>query len=601
MAVDFFISYSRNDPDSVALRQTLREELRRHGYDVFVDAEMDAGVDWRAELERSIKACDVFLLLISKPAMESYEVLEELRYAVFLRRDQKRPRIIPVLVNCELPDGEMKERVGAIQYLTWYSEADTERLIASIHKAVSPRRKRRMVAAAVAAGLILVLGGPVLYCQRQAALLRDVPADETRAIAAYRRLNAVGFWLRGERDPANAIRRYFESRAQRLDQEADALFDAGEREQRRDKIDEGLMKAALAAIKRGAEPSARARTIYDAQHYDRLITTIREPAEVAGVGLAVRRGDAHWSIAAGGHVWTCALPLGETPCQLTAKSELKGVIVAAAFNSDDELYLVENSGRSTRLRLGERREESWRAGVLSIAADGGEIAVAYEYRSTTDPSAIIERANGERDRSETFGPLATLGFGPCGDCLSLLTENGKVYVWLRTDNTWIAFGDAIAMASTRNGVMGFIRRDGHMELIRPVLRSEAGRSIAGQIRTGSGPPIDYRGATSMAVSNDGRNFAVVRDGALRLNAETDDLIASDLKPTTVAAAFAGNSALVTWSGRDIRIWSPDSTKAEKLAPDQLYGKWRKQLGFFDVNHPPIGFGWDSVAGDVRRY
>src|SRR5207244_11640686 len=158
MAVELFISYSRNDPDSVSLRKTIHDELTsRYGYEVFVDAEMDAGVDWKEEINRNVAACDAFLLLISKRATESYEVLEELRYADFLRRQRKRPRMLPVLVNCDLPEGEIKAKIGPIQYLLWRSPEDTPRLISGIHKAISPQRKRRLIRAAAAGSIVLLL------------------------------------------------------------------------------------------------------------------------------------------------------------------------------------------------------------------------------------------------------------------------------------------------------------------------------------------------------------------------------------------------------------------------------------------------------------
>ena len=134
-----------------------------------------------------------------------------------------------------------------------------------------------------------------------------------------------------------------------------------------------------------------------------------------------------------------------------------------------------------------------------------------------------------------------------------------------------------------------VREDGYLDLYNEYLTRSPG------------PPIDFRNATAIAMSSDGGSFAVIRNGGVRVNGEKEDLIAPELTPTTVAAAFADGGALVTRTPREVRIWRPDSPKNEKLAPDQLWMKWRKQIGFLDAGQPPPGVGWDPVARDVRRY
>jgi hypothetical protein len=502
--------------------------------------------------------------------------------------------MLPVLVNCDLPEGEIKAKIGPIQYLSWRSPEDTPRLISGIHKAISPQRRRRLIRAAVAAGFALAVATLFLYISRQLAVLEDARSDETRAAGAYRRLNAANalgiprLWLRGDRDPRLMAQRYFEQRAQALDHQAEALFDAGEHEQLRDKVDEALMLSALAAIKRGGVPSGRAQTVYAAQRYDRLIKTIREPGEVPGVGLAVRTGPAHWRIASGNHIWTCAVPLDDRPCQLTKQSVLS-FVTASAFKSDDEVQLVESSsGRATRLRLADKStDEQRQTGATDLAMDDGEIATAFE----ADPSVIIDRADGAQERSPNFGEIAAVRFGPCSDCVALLDRKGNVVVWHRANNRSGVVGKrpALAIAATKSGRLAIIRDNGRLELYGP------------ELLFSPGPEVDFRAASAMALSIDGRNVAVVNDGAINVISEEKELITGELKPTAVAAAFADNGTLVTRTPRDVRIWRLGSRKREELTPIELWTKWRKQLGLFDLHHAPVGFGWDPAARDVRRY
>jgi hypothetical protein len=77
----FFISYSRKDAAKIA------ENLRNHivrldsSHDIFLDVEsIKAGADWKAELRRRIHACDFFIYIHSRKALESSYVTEELKW-----------------------------------------------------------------------------------------------------------------------------------------------------------------------------------------------------------------------------------------------------------------------------------------------------------------------------------------------------------------------------------------------------------------------------------------------------------------------------------------------------------------------------------------
>src|SRR5207237_794200 len=74
----FFISYSRHDAASVALRTFLAEELSKE-HDVFTDQSIAGGKQWADEITQRATACDCFVVLISEAALASPYVLEEVQ------------------------------------------------------------------------------------------------------------------------------------------------------------------------------------------------------------------------------------------------------------------------------------------------------------------------------------------------------------------------------------------------------------------------------------------------------------------------------------------------------------------------------------------
>lgn len=83
--VNLFISYSRGDGGDFA--RHLREELRKKGYEVFLDtASLSVGAKWKDRIETAIDACDVFVLIITGNSMQSNEVREEFASAVGKRK-----------------------------------------------------------------------------------------------------------------------------------------------------------------------------------------------------------------------------------------------------------------------------------------------------------------------------------------------------------------------------------------------------------------------------------------------------------------------------------------------------------------------------------
>jgi TIR domain len=76
-----FISYSHKDEpekprgDEVQWLSFVRTYLQpavKHGiFDLWVDQHMPGGTDWGPEIEQKLRACDIFVLLVSANAMAS--------------------------------------------------------------------------------------------------------------------------------------------------------------------------------------------------------------------------------------------------------------------------------------------------------------------------------------------------------------------------------------------------------------------------------------------------------------------------------------------------------------------------------------------------
>jgi formylglycine-generating enzyme required for sulfatase activity len=92
-----FLSYSRVNKD-FALR--LAKELKAEGFYVWLDQlDIPAGARWDREVEKALKECEIFMIIITQASTESENVLDEIGYAI-----DKGKRILPVLLeNCEIP------------------------------------------------------------------------------------------------------------------------------------------------------------------------------------------------------------------------------------------------------------------------------------------------------------------------------------------------------------------------------------------------------------------------------------------------------------------------------------------------------------------
>nr|MDQ3007562.1 toll/interleukin-1 receptor domain-containing protein [Chloroflexota bacterium] len=92
-----FISYSRQDKD-FALE--LARELKSAGYLVWLDQlDIPTGARWDDEVERALKECGIFLIILTPASVSSENVKDEIGYAI-----DNGKRILPVLLKeCTVP------------------------------------------------------------------------------------------------------------------------------------------------------------------------------------------------------------------------------------------------------------------------------------------------------------------------------------------------------------------------------------------------------------------------------------------------------------------------------------------------------------------
>ncbi|MCL4251922.1 MAG: TIR domain-containing protein [Anaerolineae bacterium] len=84
-----FISYSRKQSSAFAL--LIHTWLNKEGYTAFLDKELNAGVQWRADLQKRIQGCDFLVAVFGKETFPSTNIVDELNWAF-----EAGVRIIPI-------------------------------------------------------------------------------------------------------------------------------------------------------------------------------------------------------------------------------------------------------------------------------------------------------------------------------------------------------------------------------------------------------------------------------------------------------------------------------------------------------------------------
>ncbi len=89
---DVFISYKRSESSALALLVLAR--LKEHSLVPFVDMALEAGGNWHADLEKRIKDCDYFIVLLGEKTLSSDMTVKEICWA-----SESNRTIIPVWHN----------------------------------------------------------------------------------------------------------------------------------------------------------------------------------------------------------------------------------------------------------------------------------------------------------------------------------------------------------------------------------------------------------------------------------------------------------------------------------------------------------------------
>jgi hypothetical protein len=95
--VTAFISYSRANSD-FAVR--LAKDLRGAGFDIWLDQfDIPTGARWDDELEKALRKCTIFLIVLSPESIESQNVKDEIGFAI-----DSGKYILPVIIKpCQIP------------------------------------------------------------------------------------------------------------------------------------------------------------------------------------------------------------------------------------------------------------------------------------------------------------------------------------------------------------------------------------------------------------------------------------------------------------------------------------------------------------------
>ena len=110
-----FISYSRANSD-FAVR--LAKDLKAVGHDIWLDQlDIPTGARWDDELEKALRTCTTFLIILSPESIKSQNVKDEIGYAIDAGK-----HILPLMIKqCEVPF-----RLRRFQYVDFTNEAHDE-------------------------------------------------------------------------------------------------------------------------------------------------------------------------------------------------------------------------------------------------------------------------------------------------------------------------------------------------------------------------------------------------------------------------------------------------------------------------------------------
>ena len=142
------LAYKRDAQPDQEVLHFLEAELTRRGAFVFIDRHLKPGMEWAREIERQIRSSDIVIPLLSEASVQSEMLGLEVEIAKEAAlQNNGKPFLVPVRVNLEgrLPD-PLGPILDPIQYATWKSAADNQRLLAELLPAIENPPPRRVKA-----------------------------------------------------------------------------------------------------------------------------------------------------------------------------------------------------------------------------------------------------------------------------------------------------------------------------------------------------------------------------------------------------------------------------------------------------------------------
>ncbi len=131
------LSYYRNQDPDLELVTELDTVLRDRGYDVFpANASLRMAKDGLRQIYTALNTCDYLLLLLSPVSACSEMVTEEVGLAKRLQssRDDRKPLIIPIRINCPLSllNHDLRGYLQKMPQIEWRSHDDTPTTIQQV-------------------------------------------------------------------------------------------------------------------------------------------------------------------------------------------------------------------------------------------------------------------------------------------------------------------------------------------------------------------------------------------------------------------------------------------------------------------------------------
>ena len=121
---NIFISYSSHDRAKAA---ALCDKLRAAGMSVWIDESgISAATQWTDEIVKAIEECKIFIILLSHFAIDSHNVIKELKLA-----SEEKKHIIPVELESVEITSAVKYQLAGIQRVPY---KDFERIEEAVRR-----------------------------------------------------------------------------------------------------------------------------------------------------------------------------------------------------------------------------------------------------------------------------------------------------------------------------------------------------------------------------------------------------------------------------------------------------------------------------------